>query len=115
MKENQIKVVVKKVDKVLDMNKYAEVMHITNELSDLQNFVDGYIEAVPFPTIDGAYIVCNEDGKYKNLPANIFVPEFNDVIVGNLIVVGVKDEDFCSLTENQILEVIKYINAHRVL
>ncbi len=115
MAEKQIKVVVKKVDKLLDMNNYAEVMYIQNDLSELQNIVNGYIEAVPFPNVNNASIILNEDGKYNNLIPNIFVPEIDDVIVGNFLVVGVKGEDFCSLTEEQILNVINYINLHRVL
>lgn len=115
MVEEKIKVVVKKVEKPLDMDNYAEVMYINNNLSELQNIVGGYIEVVPLPTVDNAYVIYNEDGKYRNLIANIFVPEIDDVIVGNLIVVGVKFEDFCSLSEEQIIKASNYINSHRVL
>ena len=115
MAEKQIKVVVKKVDKLLDMNNYAEVMYIQNDVSELHNIVNGYIEVVPFPNVSNAYIILNEDGKYKNLIPNIFAPEIDEVIVGNFLVAGVKGEDFCSLTEEQILKVINYINLHRVL
>ncbi len=115
MKDKKIKVVVKKVDKLLDMNNYAEVMHIKNDLSEFQNFVNGYIEVVAFPNIKNVCIIFNEDGKYQNLFANMLVPENQDVIVGNFLVAGVKGEEFCSLTEEQILNVINYVNSHRAL
>lgn len=38
MAEKQIKVVVKKVDKLLDMNNYAEVMYIQNDNMALRKF-----------------------------------------------------------------------------
>ena len=44
-------------------------------LKQMQNFVGGYIEFV-------GNIICNEDGKLKDLPINRLYPKF----VGNIII-----------------------------
>jgi hypothetical protein len=78
------------------------------DLATIQEVVDGFIEAVPhFKTIghNGTTVdcvaFCNEDGKAKNLPLNrmatllwikVRPPEFNDVLVGDVMIVFGDDE-----------------------
>lgn len=63
----------------------------TFSLSELQGFVDGYIEIVKLN--DGKIMVVNEEGKLKDLPFNhaatkIYAETYSnrDVIVGNALV-----------------------------
>lgn len=63
----------------------------TFSLSELQGFVDGYIEIVELK--DGKIMVVNEEGKLKDLPFNhtatkIYAETYSnmDVIVGNALV-----------------------------
>lgn len=75
-----------------------EVQEIENELHAMQEIVGGYIECVNI--IDNILCVCNEEGKLMRLPPN-FV--FNgDMIVGDVFFCAAGDEDFESLTDEQI-------------
>ena len=50
--------------------------------------------------------VCNEEGKLRGLPANRALRDEDghiyDVIAGSFLVVGLGEEDFCSLSAEQI-------------
>lgn len=74
-----------------------------NTLENLQGFVGGYIEAI-YPFDDSVAIVCNEEGKLDGLPLNrtIFTDYGKDIIAGNFLVIGTGEEDFCSLSADQI-------------
>lgn len=74
------------------------VIEIENELSALQEAVDGYIQAVPLAA--DACIICNEERKLIGLPYNTRI--LNEIFVGNILFVGVAGEEFCSLTNEQI-------------
>ena len=74
------------------------VIEIENELSTLQEAVEGYIQAVLL--VADACIICNGEGKLIGLPYNIRI--LNEVFVGNILFVGVAGEEFCSLTNEQI-------------
>lgn len=74
------------------------VIEIENELSTLQEAVEGSIQAVPL--VADACIICNGEGKLIGLPYNIRI--LNEVFVGNILFVGVAGEEFCSLTNEQI-------------
>ena len=74
-----------------------------NTLKNLQGFVGGYLEAI-YPFDDSVAIVCNEEGKLDALPLNrtIFTDYGKDIIAGNFLVIGTGEEDFCSLSADQI-------------
>ena len=67
--------------------------------------VDGDIEAV-YPFEDSVGVICNEEGKLRGLPANRALRDEDghiyDVIAGSFLVVGLGEEDFCSLSAEQI-------------
>ena len=74
-------------------------------LEEMQEIVGGHIEAVyPFP--DSVAIVCNESGKMLNLPPNRPLTDDNgrvqDIIHGTFFIAGIGEEDFISLTPEQI-------------
>lgn len=70
--------------------KAFKEIKIENKLEKLQSLVDGYIETVTIVT--DVVIICNEDGRIKELPhnCNILGREF----VGNVIVAGKAGDEF---------------------
>ena len=106
--KNTIKAIVK------EPNKAPEVREIENSLRGYQKLVEGYIESVPMPTMeDDIDIVMNDEGKILRLDANIYIPEYDDTLVGTLVVVGVtKDLTWRGLTDKEIGKVIQYLTAH---
>ena len=82
---------------IIKPNEYPIVQKIENTLKSLQSIVGGFIE--PFGMEDAIAIV-NEEGKILGLEPNRRYG--NDILVGNTIIVGDGEEDFISLTEEQI-------------
>ena len=66
---------------------------IDNTLGSLQAFVQGYIETVTL--FEDAVIICNEDGRIRNMPYNTTVcgVEF----VGPILFVGRSEDEFCDV------------------
>lgn len=81
---------------------YPERITIQPELENLQQLVDGFIEAT-YPFDDPVAIICNEEGKINGLPMNRALYDGSgnvcDVIAGNFLVVGLGEEDFTSLSD----------------
>lgn len=95
-----MKVVIKKV------GEQAQVAEIENTLEALQGIVEGYIEVV---AVGGEVLmICNEEGKLNGLEYNFKLG--NDFIVGNVLFVQAKDEDFTDLDESNIETVMKFFN-----
>mgnify|MGYP002626622010 CR=1 FL=1 len=97
--ENRIKVV------YVEPEKLARVTMIGTELEDLQQAVGGYIE-VTYPFDEPVGLVMNEEGKLDGLPLNRALRDENgqiyDVVAGPFLVVGLTEEDFGSLTPDQM-------------
>ena len=78
---------------------------IPAELESLQHHVGGLIQAL-YPFEDSVAIICNEEGKLIGLPWNrpLYDEDGNvyDMIAGTFLVVGLTEDDFGSLTEEQI-------------
>lgn len=90
---------------VVEPMKAPYEKEIKHDLETLQKEVGGYIEAV-YPFEDRVGIICNEEGKLLGLKLNRALRdddgEIYDVISGTFLVVGLGDEDFTSLNDNQI-------------
>lgn len=90
---------------VVSPGEEPSVETIPKGLESLQQQVGGYIEAI-YPFEDPVGIVCNEEGKIKGLQLNRSLRDDDnnlyDIISGTFLVVGLGDEDFCSLTPEQI-------------
>lgn len=88
--------------RVLLIKPYGLVsdIEIKNDLETLQKYVDGYIEVIYRG--DYAFIV-NEEGRLKNLPENI------GGLVGNIIIARYNDEDFESLTDDDVAKLFSEI------
>lgn len=78
-----------------------------HELREMQKIVGGTIEAIyPFED-DAAAIICNEEGKLLGLEPNRAIRdpetgELLDILCGTCFICGLTEDDFSSLTEDQM-------------
>ena len=83
----------------------AEVIKMPNELKSLQEFVGGYIQSV-YPYKDPVALIVNDEGKLENLPLNRALQtdkgEIYDVVAGPMLVVGLSEENFASLSDDML-------------
>ena len=90
---------------MVEPGKYPREIEIGTELEDLQAAVDGNIEVV-YPFDDQVGLVMNEEGKINGLPLNRALQDEKgnlvDVIAGPFMVVGLTEESFGSLTQEQM-------------
>ena len=90
---------------VVEPMKAPYVKHIPNELEDLQQAVGGDIE-MTYPFDDEVGILLNGNGKFEGLPLNRALyddhGQIYDAIAGTFLVVGLTEDDFTSLTPEQI-------------
>lgn len=86
-------------------NEVPYAIEIDDELETLQNEVGGYIECV-YPFEDDVAIVCNEEGKITGLPLNRALRSDDgavvDVLCGDFLIVGLTEDGFGSLSNEQI-------------
>ena len=80
-------------------NKLGYVKEINSNLEALQNEVGGYIQCLPL--FDNVVLIVDEEGRLKNKEFSFYLPSYGD-IVGDAFFIGTKDEDFISLTDEQI-------------
>ena len=77
-----------------------EIIEIDNKLDALREAVGGHIEAVTDRLVSGPIaILCDEEGRLKGKPHNTVVGSVD--FVGDILIVGVKDDDFTDLKEEQ--------------
>jgi len=92
---------------------FASIEDINGDLQDIQEFVGGHIEQL-CPWEDDVALICNEDGKNKGLMPNRALYDDSkkmiDIIAGPFLIVGLGEENFRSLTEE---EAEKYYNEFR--
>ena len=80
----------------IEPKREPEVIVAENSLSSMQRLVHGYLECICLS--DTAYILIDEEGKCKENPVGN--RRFNgDVIVGTMLIVGVKGSEFISLSD----------------
>ena len=88
MTMQKIKAIIKRPDEA-----YGHVTWISNTLENFQRNVGGYIE--PIALTKNLVIICNEEGKIKNLDDNFYIgSRIKDMIKGDVIVCGVNGEEF---------------------
>ena len=86
LSKNEIKVIIKEPD------KQPVVTNITNSLRKFQKIIGGYIQVIPLGYDNDAnnptaiFLLCDEDGKLKELPYNLSANGYN--IVGTVIILG---------------------------
>ena len=90
---------------VVEPMKTPTVQEIDGSLESMQRIVGGDIEAV-YLFDDPVALVCNDEGKLLGLPWNRALTDDHgvpyDIVCGTFFVVGIGDENFTSLTEQQI-------------
>ena len=95
MEKNQITVL------LIEPEARPKVVTMETGLQPLQEAVGGYIEAV-YPFDDPVALIVNEEGKLDGLPLNRALRHKNgeiyDILAGNILVVGLGEEDFTSLS-----------------
>ncbi len=99
---------------VLEPMKKPYVKEIEHTLENLQNEVGGSIEAV-YPFEDKVAIICNDEHKFNGMPMNRCLRdqdgEIYDILGGNLLVVGLSEYDFGSLTPEQVEKFSDYFQT----
>ena len=84
---------------------YPKAVAIGSDLESLQAAVGGNIEVV-YPFEDSVGLIMNEEGKIEGLPLNRALRddqgELYDIIAGDFLVVGLTEDDFGSLTPEQM-------------
>lgn len=91
---------------VVEPGEVPYAKEIDSGLESLQSEVDGWIEAI-YPFEDPVAIICNEDGKLNGLPLNRAIiseetSDVMDIIAGKFLIAGLTDDNFGSLTDEQI-------------
>lgn len=92
---------------VVEPERRPEVKEIDGSLKSMQEIVGGWIQAL-FPFDEPLALVCNDEGKLMNLPANRGLRDRNgqiyDIVCGTFFLCGAPaDSDhFTSLTPEQI-------------
>ena len=94
--------------------KAPEKKELDGTLKSMQDFVDGTIQAI-YPYEDSVAIICNDEGKLNGMKYNRALRneagEVIDILCGPFFVCGLGEEDFASLTEEQ-LETYRKVFAH---
>lgn len=89
----------------VEPQKMPVVVTIGSSLDELQKAVGGNIEVV-YPYEDYVGLLMNEDGKLLGMELNRALKDeygqIYDIIAGTFYVVGLGEDDFCSLTDQQI-------------
>lgn len=90
---------------VVEPQTIPYVKEIPAELSALQDEVGGMIAAA-YPFEDRAALICNDESKLNGMEMNRALRDADgaiyDIMCGNFLVVGLGEEDFTSLTPEQI-------------
>lgn len=102
MKEKQILVVIKRPGEAA----YVEPL-FENTLEAFRKEVGGDIES--FRIASDCTIICNGEGKLRGLPYNLTV--CGEHLVGTVIAVGVKGEEFASIHGSCVSLVLRIMNG----
>lgn len=95
-------------------NNLPEEIELSNNLSSLQEAVDGLIEYYYIPDVDDAVIICNEEGKINGMGPNREVGR--EIIFGPFLIVGDDPEigENRSLTDEQISKYKEMFNEKSI-
>ena len=89
----------------------SRIVTVPNTLEALQELVGGYIEVHHIG--NGLLLVMDEDGRLKGLPENVRCVQYG-TIVGPVFITADKDEDFRSLTPEEIQTARAWLMKHIV-
>ena len=78
---------------------------IDGSLKSMQDTVGGLIQAI-YPWDEPVALICDEEGKLKNYELNRALRDEDgkiyDVVAGTFLIVGLSEDSFTSLTDEQI-------------
>lgn len=81
------------------------VKDIPDDLASLKKEVQGDIQAI-YPFEDRVALICNEEGKLLQLPPNRALRTKDgtvyDIVVGDFLIAGIGEENFCSLSDDLV-------------
>lgn len=81
----------------------AQIIEIPHTLEQMQELVDGYIQAI-YPFDDPVAIIANDEGKLIGLPLNRALRtedgQLYDIVAGTMFLCGLGEEDFTSVPDN---------------
>lgn len=80
---------------------YAPYEREINDISEMQEIVGGTIDAI-YPFEEKVAVVCNDEGVIMNLPFNRSMEGGYGGVFGTFFVCGLGEEDFISLTPEQM-------------
>ena len=90
---------------VVETRKKPYVKEIDTGLESLQHEVGGYIQSV-YPWEEMCAIVCDEEAKLTGKELNRALRDEDghiyDVVAGTFLIVGLSEDDFTALTDEQI-------------
>ena len=86
----------------VEPDKDAYIINISNELSEMQDIIEGYIQVIQIE--ENVVLVCNEEGKLIGLRPNraIYHDGFVDIIAGNFFLCECDGENFTSISDENI-------------
>ena len=93
---------------VIEPERRPEVKEIDGTLKSMQEIVGGLIQSIPLYGDPATVLVCNDEGKILNLPANRGLRDEDgqiyDIVCGTFFICGapVGCDHFTSLTTEQI-------------
>ena len=99
--ENRIMVVVKKPGECPCIDISFE-----NNLTAFQEAVGGPIECIRLSNRE--VLICHEEGRLLDLPYNITIG--SEPIVGPVVVAGIRDDEFVSLSGARIMQIARRLN-----
>lgn len=90
---------------VVEPKRRPEVREINGTLESMQEIVGGLIQAL-YLFDEPVALVCNDEGKLLGLPLNRGLRDekgkLYDILSGTFFLCGISEDDFTSLTEEQI-------------
>ena len=90
---------------VVEPFKHPEIKDIDDTLEAMQQIVGGSIQAI-YPYDDPVAVVVNDEGKMLGLTPNRGLRDDNgelyDIICGTFFVCGLREDNFGSLTDEQV-------------
>ncbi len=100
-----------------EVGQELKIIKINNEVEELQNLVQGYIEVVRMP--NNILMIANEEGLFSK-PKNFSTFSLQNGVVhpgqaihGNVFFISYVGEEFVSLDKEQIQEVRRYFQHGR--
>ena len=82
------------------------VAYMPNSLKAKQQAVGGYIECV-YCHDDDTCIIGDEEAKLKHKKGNRYIHNGRDILAGDFIIVGLSEEDFRGLTDEEVEKYLK--------